>query len=157
MQYHCTWCDYIYDELTWDDDLGVPPHTYFENLPNDFFCPVCDTHRDDFTLFDEEIHYPINRENLTPIEAKHFPEYEIVWDVLHYHISENHHLSDENHFIYKIVLFDETWDEILTHLFESWDKVKGIFDIDYLDDFELRVYCSKEWVFSTGKIQRKTT
>lgn len=148
MKYHCTWCDYIYDELIWDDDLGIEPHTYFDTLPSDFFCPVCDTYKDDFTVFEEEIHTPFNRENLTPLEQRHFPKFEIQGDTLIFEIDDETHGSESDHFLYKVSLFEDG-EEIESRYFEVWDEKKWTFDIDYLDEIELRVYCSKEWVFST--------
>ena len=154
MKYHCSGFDYIYDEVVGDEDLGIEPKTFFDHLPNDFFCPFCDTHKDDFVILEDQIHSPININNLTAFEGEHFPNYEIVWDILKYHFSETQHPNDENHFIYKIALFDESWDEILKHNFEAWADVKWEFDIDYLDSFEIRVFCIKDGIFSTGVITR---
>lgn len=154
MKYHCTWCDYIYDEIIWDEDLWLEPKTFFDNLPSDFFCPFCDTHKDDFVVFEEQINYPLNKEKLTWFESEHFPEYEIKWDLLKYHFPETGHPNDENHFIYKVALYDDSGDEILKHQFQFWDEVSWEFDIDYLDDFELRIFCIKDGIFSTWILNR---
>jgi hypothetical protein len=34
--------------------------------------------------------------------------------------------------------------------FIPWQEPKASFDIEYLDEFEVRVFCSKDGVFSTG-------
>lgn len=154
MKYHCSWCDYIYDELKWDEDLWIQKNTFFDSLWNDFFCPFCDTHKDDFVVFEEEINYPLDSNNLTHIEDIHFPEYEIVWDELFLNISSESHPQNEDHFIYKIRLYDDAWDEIEKYNFSYNSIVKIKFDMSYLDTFEIRVYCSLEWVFSTWIITR---
>lgn len=153
MKYHCTGCDYMYDEKLWDEDMGIPAKTFFDLLPSDFFCPVCDTHKDDFVVLEEHINFPLDLDHLTAFESEHFPDYHIVWDTLKYIFSENHHPSDEQHFIYKVALHDDSGDEIVKHQFQAWDEVGWEFDIDYLDSFELRVYCFRDGIFSTGMIE----
>lgn len=154
MKYHCTWCDYIYDEMLWDEDLGVKPHTFFESLPSDFFCPFCDTHKDDFTVFEEVINYPLNMDRLTSFEAEHFPVYEFSGDIFSYHIWQIEHPNDETHYIYQVALFDESGDIIDTHKFNLWEDPKWVFDIEYLDTFEIRVYCSRDGIFSSSIIEK---
>lgn len=154
MKYHCTWCDYIYDEILWDEDLDIKPHTFFDNLPNDFFCPFCDTHKDDFVSFEENINYPLDINKLTHFEAEHYPIYNINWDILKYEIWVTEHPNDESNFIYKVSLFDQSWDLIEKHKFNLWEEPVWEFDIEYIDTFEIRIYCSRDWVFSTWLIER---
>ncbi len=40
-KYRCTICNYVYDPETGDPDNGVEPGTSFDNLPDDWRCPVC--------------------------------------------------------------------------------------------------------------------
>jgi len=40
-EWKCTICGYIYDPLAGDPDNGIAPGTPFENLPDDWSCPVC--------------------------------------------------------------------------------------------------------------------
>jgi len=40
-KYICTMCGYIYDPAIGDEDGGIPPDTAFENLPEDWTCPLC--------------------------------------------------------------------------------------------------------------------
>ncbi|MGA9139997.1 MAG: rubredoxin [Methanocella sp.] len=40
-KYICTVCQYVYDPATGDPDNGVPPGTAFEDLPDEWVCPVC--------------------------------------------------------------------------------------------------------------------
>ena len=38
--------------------------------------------------------------------------------------------------------------------FQLWDELKWEFDIEYIDEFEIRVYCSRDWIFSTWILER---
>ena len=40
-KYVCTICGYIYDEEKGDPDGGIAPGTKFEDIPDDWVCPVC--------------------------------------------------------------------------------------------------------------------
>jgi len=40
-KYVCTVCGYVYDPRKGDSDNGVEPGTAFEDIPNDWVCPVC--------------------------------------------------------------------------------------------------------------------
>lgn len=40
-KYICTVCGYIYDEAAGDPDNGVAPGTKFEDIPDDWVCPLC--------------------------------------------------------------------------------------------------------------------
>lgn len=44
----CTVCGYVYDPANGDPAGGVPPGTAFENLPEDWVCPVCGAPKDMF-------------------------------------------------------------------------------------------------------------
>ena len=37
----CESCGFIYDPEIGDPDGGIPPGTKFEDIPRDWFCPVC--------------------------------------------------------------------------------------------------------------------
>ena len=37
----CTICAYVYDPEVGDEAQGIPPGTPFEDLPDDWECPVC--------------------------------------------------------------------------------------------------------------------
>jgi rubredoxin len=39
----CTMCDYVYDERRGEPHRGIKPGTKFEDLPDDYVCPVCAT------------------------------------------------------------------------------------------------------------------
>jgi rubredoxin len=42
-RYLCTMCDYVYDEQRGEPHRGIKPGTKFEDLPDDYVCPVCAT------------------------------------------------------------------------------------------------------------------
>jgi rubredoxin len=47
-KYECTVCGYIYDPEKGDPDSDIKPGTAFEDLPDDWVCPVCGVGKDDF-------------------------------------------------------------------------------------------------------------
>lgn len=40
-RYKCIICGYIYDPKFGDPDHGINPGTSFQNLPDDWVCPLC--------------------------------------------------------------------------------------------------------------------
>ena len=48
MKYECTVCGYIYDPAKGDSETGIPPGTAFEDLPENWKCPVCGASKDEF-------------------------------------------------------------------------------------------------------------
>ncbi|AGW13452.1 rubredoxin [Megalodesulfovibrio gigas] len=46
--YVCTVCGYEYDPAKGDPDSGIKPGTKFEDLPDDWACPVCGASKDAF-------------------------------------------------------------------------------------------------------------
>ncbi|MDE5707382.1 MAG: rubredoxin [Alistipes sp.] len=47
-KYRCTVCDYIYDPEKGDPDAGIAPGTPFEQLDDDWRCPICGVGKDMF-------------------------------------------------------------------------------------------------------------
>lgn len=47
-KYRCEVCDWIYDPAVGDPDNGIAPGTAFEDIPDDWVCPVCGVGKDDF-------------------------------------------------------------------------------------------------------------
>ena len=41
LKYNCTVCNYIYDEELGDPDSGIAPDTKWEDVPEDYLCPLC--------------------------------------------------------------------------------------------------------------------
>ena len=48
-KYVCDMCGYIYDPAEGDPDNGVAPGTPWEQVPEDWVCPVCGLSKDMFT------------------------------------------------------------------------------------------------------------
>lgn len=44
----CTGCGYVYDPDKGDPDNGVPPGTAWEDVPEDWVCPICYLGKDEF-------------------------------------------------------------------------------------------------------------
>ena len=47
-RYVCTVCGYVYDPDEGDPENGIEPGTRFEDLPDDWTCPVCGATQDEF-------------------------------------------------------------------------------------------------------------
>ena len=47
-KYICTVCEYIYDPELGDPENGIAPGTAFEDLPDDWVCPVCGVDKSNF-------------------------------------------------------------------------------------------------------------
>lgn len=47
-KYRCVVCDWIYDPEVGDPESGIAPGTAFEDIPNDWVCPVCGVGKEDF-------------------------------------------------------------------------------------------------------------
>jgi len=47
-KYKCTVCGYIYNPEKGDPDAGIEPGTSFEDIPEDWVCPVCGAGKDSF-------------------------------------------------------------------------------------------------------------
>ena len=49
-KYECMMCGYIYDEALGDPDEGIAPGTTWEDIPEDWYCPVCGASKEDFEM-----------------------------------------------------------------------------------------------------------
>ena len=47
-RYVCKVCGYVYDPEKGDPENGIEPNTKFEDLPDDWVCPVCGARKKDF-------------------------------------------------------------------------------------------------------------
>ena len=48
-KYVCDVCGWEYDEAKGDPDNGIAPGTKFEDLPENFECPLCSVGKDQFS------------------------------------------------------------------------------------------------------------
>ena len=51
-KYVCDVCGYIYVPAVGDPDNGIEPGTAFEDLPEDWLCPLCGVGKDEFSKVD---------------------------------------------------------------------------------------------------------
>lgn len=51
-KYVCDVCGWVYDEELGYEEGGIAPGTKFEDLPEDFECPLCFVGKDNFSLQD---------------------------------------------------------------------------------------------------------
>ena len=47
-KYICTVCEWVYDPAVGDPDGGIAPGTPFEEIPDDWVCPVCGVDKSNF-------------------------------------------------------------------------------------------------------------
>ncbi|MEE3444318.1 MAG: rubredoxin, partial [Methanobrevibacter sp.] len=48
-KYVCDTCGYVYDPEVGDPDNGIAAGTAFEDLPEDWVCPLCGVGKEDFS------------------------------------------------------------------------------------------------------------
>ena len=53
MKYVCDICGYVYDPEVGDPDNGVAPGTPWEEVPEDWTCPLCGLYKDAFRAIEE--------------------------------------------------------------------------------------------------------
>lgn len=51
-KYECDVCGYVYDPAVGDEEGGIKPGTAFEDIPEDWICPLCGVGKDQFTVID---------------------------------------------------------------------------------------------------------
>ncbi|MCI8756444.1 MAG: rubredoxin [Oscillospiraceae bacterium] len=47
-KYVCNVCGYVYDPAKGEPDAGIAPGTKWEDVPEDFVCPLCGVGKDQF-------------------------------------------------------------------------------------------------------------
>lgn len=52
-KYICIPCGYIYDPEVGDIDGDIAPGTAFEDIPDDWQCPICFVGKDEFEVFED--------------------------------------------------------------------------------------------------------
>jgi rubredoxin-NAD+ reductase len=52
LTYICKACGLLYKEEEGDPDSGIAPGTRFEDIPDDWSCPLCGVSKEDFELYD---------------------------------------------------------------------------------------------------------
>lgn len=52
-KYVCDVCGWVYDPEVGDPDNGIAPSTAFEDIPDDWVCPLCGVGKDEFSPVEE--------------------------------------------------------------------------------------------------------
>jgi rubredoxin len=52
-KYRCTVCGWVYDPAIGDADSGIAPNTPFEDIPDEWVCPLCGVGKEDFEPVEE--------------------------------------------------------------------------------------------------------
>ncbi len=52
-KYKCSICGYVYDPSVGDENAGISSSTAFEDLPDDWICPICGATKDQFEPAEE--------------------------------------------------------------------------------------------------------
>ena len=52
-KYECTVCHWVYDPQVGDPDNGIAPGIPFEQIPEDWTCPLCGVSKEDFEVVEE--------------------------------------------------------------------------------------------------------
>lgn len=47
-EWTCLYCGFVYEEEKGLPEQGIPPGTPFEDLPEDWVCPDCDSGKSEF-------------------------------------------------------------------------------------------------------------
>ena len=68
-RYVCTICGYVYDPEQGDPDNGVPAGTKWEDVPDDWECPVCGAGKEDFEKEDQKPRLQLSHQLFTDFDA----------------------------------------------------------------------------------------
>lgn len=49
MKYVCSVCGWVYDESVGSDELGIKAGTKWNEIEDDFHCPLCGVGKDEFS------------------------------------------------------------------------------------------------------------
>ena len=52
-KYYFVFCQWVYDPAVGDPGGGIEPETAFEDIPDDWVCPLCGVGKDQFELVEE--------------------------------------------------------------------------------------------------------
>lgn len=52
-KYRCVVCGWVYDPAIGDADSGIAPNTPFEDIPEEWVCPLCGVGKEDFEPVEE--------------------------------------------------------------------------------------------------------
>jgi rubredoxin len=52
IRYKCRVCGYVYDPDAGDPESNIPPDTSFDDLPEDYECPLCSAGKEAFEEYE---------------------------------------------------------------------------------------------------------
>lgn len=143
MKYLCTNCGYVYDESLWDEVEEIEGGTRVDELD---CCPTC-FEVDSFFQIREEVIY-IDDDTIDKIEREHFIEINYQNRKIEVTVWKNSHPMEKEHRLLSISLFDEYGDVVEEKFLKEDEDTFVVFDDYDLDDVEIRVRCSKHWIFA---------
>ena len=62
MKYVCDVCGWEYDEEVGYPEAGIAPGTKWEDVPEDFECPLCNVGKDQFSEVEQKSNLVLNTE-----------------------------------------------------------------------------------------------
>ena len=68
-QFICRACGYVYDEKDGDPDGGLAPGTRYEDIPDDWACPLCGVSKQDFDPYDGPSSGPVSARVVTAVPS----------------------------------------------------------------------------------------
>ena len=63
-KYQCTLCNYIYEPAKGDSEGGIAENTSFNDLPEDWTCPICRSSKDKFQEIEIKDEYTTKNQSL---------------------------------------------------------------------------------------------
>lgn len=54
MNHICTICGYVYKPEIGDEENGISPDTDFEDISEEWTCPLCGAEKEDFEPYDSD-------------------------------------------------------------------------------------------------------
>lgn len=158
MRYICVNCNYLYDESVWDEAEWIKSWTTVDSMWNNWVCPSCESSTEDFQQITEEIMYLENKDLMTSLEALHFPNAVFIWeDKIKVFIWNIEHPMEQEHFISSVMLYDE-YEDLIEEKFLTYNEKPIVeFDVEWIDEFEIRTRCNIHWLWSTWIIENSET
>lgn len=66
-KYVCDVCGWVYDPEVGDPEGGIAPGTAFEDIPDDWVCPLCGVGKTSLVLLRNKPEYPDQTESYHPV------------------------------------------------------------------------------------------
>ncbi len=157
-KYLCVPCGYIYDETKWDEDGWIPPWTKFEDIPDNWVCPVCWVWKKDFIAIYEN-------EETIEIWAQIIEKKNLTENVVELVIETEQKLESQYWQFAKLILEDRDgkFQRSYSIVKQDWNKIKlCIKALDtwrwgkIINKLEIWDKISLEWIFWNFILQDTT-